>query len=91
MFRRGRRRRLGGLEVITLRNDAGLARLGLVIPKRSVRHAVRRNVIRRWAREAFRQRQHCLPMTDIVLRVHSCAITHADVDAALALLVETAP
>nr|ART38891.1 H155 [uncultured bacterium] len=77
--------------MITLRNDAGLARLGLVIPKRSVRHAVHRNVIRRWAREAFRQRQHCLPMTDIVLRVHSGAITHADVDAALALLVETAP
>jgi ribonuclease P protein component len=77
--------------VITLRNDAGLARLGLVIPKRSVRHAVRRNLIRRWAREAFRQRQHCLPMTDIVLRVHSCAITRADVGAALALLVETVP
>ena len=48
-------------------------------------------LIRRWAREAFRQRQHCLPATDIVLRVHSAAITHADVDAALALLVEAAP
>lgn len=77
--------------MIALDNDAGLARLGLVIPKRSVRHAVRRNVIRRWAREAFRQRQHCLPMTDIVLRVHSSLITHADVDAALDLLMEPAP
>lgn len=91
MFRRGRRQRLGGLEVITLRNDIGLARLGLVIPKRSVRHAVRRNLIRRWTREAFRQRQHRLPATDIVLRVHSAATTHADVDAALELLVESAP
>lgn len=91
MFRRGRRRRLGGLEVIALRNDIGLARLGLVIPKRSVRHAVRRNLIRRWTREAFRQRQHRLPSLDIVLRVHSVAITHADVDAALELLVEAAP
>jgi ribonuclease P protein component len=89
VFRRGQRRRLGGVEVVTLRNDTGLARLGLVIPKRSVRHAVRRNAIRRWAREAFRQRQHHLPAADIVLRVHDAAITHADVDAALELLVET--
>lgn len=76
--------------MITLRNDMGLARLGLVIPKRSVRHAVNRNTIRRWAREAFRHRQHDLPTTDIVLRVHSLAITHADVDAALDLLVGAA-
>ena len=77
--------------MIALRNDAGLARLGLVIPKRSVRRAVGRNLIRRWAREAFRQRQHHLPTIDIVLRAHSTSITHADVDAALELLVEPAP
>lgn len=91
MFRRGRRRRLGGLEVITLRNDIGLARLGLVIPKRSIRHAVRRNAIRRWARESFRRRQHELPAVDVILRVHGTAVTHADVDAALALALEAAP
>lgn len=74
-----------------LPNDIGLARLGLIIPKRTVRHAVRRNRIRRWTREAFRQRQHRLPPLDIVLRVHSAAMTHADVDAVLDLLVEAGP
>ena len=91
MFRRGRRRRLGPLEVITLPNDAGLARLGLVIPKRAVRRAVRRNLIRRWAREAFRQRQHSLPARDIVLRVHAAAVSRAEVDAVFDGLAEVLP
>ncbi len=77
--------------MITLHNDSGLARLGLVIPKRSVRFAVRRNTIKRWAREAFRHRQQSLPASDIVLRVHSPGVTHADVDAALDRLCGAPP
>ncbi|WP_366949859.1 ribonuclease P protein component, partial [Immundisolibacter sp.] len=57
VFRHGRRRRVGGIELITLPNDVGFARLGLVVPKRSVRGAVQRHTLRRWAREAFRLRQ----------------------------------
>lgn len=88
MFRRGRRRRVGGIELITLPNDVGFARLGLVVPKRSVRGAVQRNRLRRWAREAFRLRQRRLPAIDIVLRVHGAALGHTDIEAALELLAE---
>lgn len=88
MFRRGRRRRVGGIELITLPNDVGFARLGLVVPKRSVRGAVQRNTLRRWAREAFRLRQRRLPAIDIVLRVHGAALSHTDIEAALELLAE---
>lgn len=77
--------------MITLQNDTGHARLGLVIPKRAVRLAVRRNLIRRWAREAFRQHQHGLPACDIVLRVHASAVARLDVDAAFDRLVEVTP
>jgi ribonuclease P protein component len=88
VFRRGRRRRVGGIELITLPNDVGFARLGLVVPKRSVRSAVQRNRLRRWAREAFRLRQRRLPAIDIVLRVHGAALGHTDIEAALELLAE---
>ena len=81
MFRRGRRRRIGVIEVITLPNTAGLARLGLVISKRALRRAVDRNRVRRWARDAFRMRQHRLPASDIVLRLQGAVLDRADVDA----------
>jgi ribonuclease P protein component len=77
------------LEVITLDNSLGLARLGLVIPKKAVRHAVRRNRIRRWARETFRLNQHRLPSCDVVVRVHGPAVVRADINAAIAQLAET--
>ncbi|MGE0809913.1 MAG: ribonuclease P protein component [Immundisolibacter sp.] len=82
VFRRGRRRRIGVIEVITLPNTAGLARLGLVISKRALRRAVDRNRVRRWARDAFRLRQQALPAADIVLRLHGAVLARADVDAA---------
>lgn len=68
--------------MITLPNTAGLARLGLVISKRALRRAVDRNGVRRWARDAFRLRQHALPAADIVLRLHGAVLARADVDAA---------
>ncbi len=82
MFRRGRRRRVGVIEVITLPNSAGLARLGLVISKRALRRSVDRNRVRRWARDTFRLRQHSLPASDIVLRLQGTVLARADVDAA---------
>jgi ribonuclease P protein component len=47
----------------------GPTRLGLVIPKRLARHAVLRNLLKRLAREAFRQALPVLPAGDIVLRL----------------------
>jgi ribonuclease P protein component len=82
VFRRGRRRRIGSIEVITLPNSAGFARLGLVIPKRALRRAVDRNRVRRWARDVFRLRQHGLMPCDIVLRLHGAVLTRADVEVA---------
>ncbi|WP_372693763.1 ribonuclease P protein component [Immundisolibacter sp.] len=82
VFRRGRRQRFGALEVITLHNDTGWPRLGLVIPKRQVRLAVDRNRLKRWIREAFRHHQLRLPAADMVVRVHGAALTHDQVDAA---------
>lgn len=49
--------------------SAGIARLGLVIPKRLAKHSVLRNAIRRQAREAFRQQAVELPVLDLVLRL----------------------
>jgi ribonuclease P protein component len=46
-----------------------LPRLGLVIPKRLVRRAVLRNVIKRQAREAFRHQGTALPGVDLVVRL----------------------
>ena len=47
----------------------GVARLGLVLPKRLAKHAVTRNLIRRQAREAFRCKAAVLPELDLVLRL----------------------
>ncbi|MDR1889093.1 MAG: ribonuclease P protein component [Zoogloeaceae bacterium] len=52
------------------RHPAGTpARLGLVIGKKFLRHAVGRNCVRRIAREAFRLVQPQLPARDLVLRL----------------------
>lgn len=50
-------------------SPTGVARLGLVLPKRLARHAVTRNLIRRQAREVFRSQAAMLPATDLVLRL----------------------
>lgn len=48
--------------------DAG-ARLGLVVAKKLARRAVQRNLLKRLAREAFRQSHAHLPAYDLVLRL----------------------
>lgn len=47
----------------------GVARLGLVIPKRLAKRSVLRNAIRRQAREAFRLHVAEMPALDLVLRL----------------------
>lgn len=48
---------------------SGQARLGLIIPKRLAKRAVLRNLLKRVAREAFRQAKAGLPASDFVLRL----------------------
>lgn len=47
-------------------NGLGRARLGLVIGKKHLRLAVRRNRVKRLARETFRLQHHNLPAIDII-------------------------
>lgn len=45
------------------------ARLGIVVPKRHVRSAVDRNLVKRIVRESFRLVRPALPPRDVVVRV----------------------
>lgn len=54
--------------ILCLAHENGLAhpRLGLVIAKKNIKHAVQRNRIKRIIRESFRLHQQQLPNTDMV-------------------------
>lgn len=49
-------------------NALGYPRLGMIVGKKTVRLAVRRNYMKRVLRELFRQRQHMLGGVDILVR-----------------------
>ncbi|MCV6589763.1 MAG: ribonuclease P protein component [Marinobacterium sp.] len=55
--------------ILILARPNGLThpRLGFVISKKNVRHAVKRNRVRRIMRESFRLNQHKLPSVDILV------------------------
>lgn len=53
--------------------DATSARLGLIVAKKHLRHAVQRNRFKRLARESFRLNQHALPGIDVILMARSGA------------------
>ncbi len=53
--------------ILSRPNNLGHARLGFVISKKNVRHAVKRNRVRRIIRESFRQNQHELPAVDMII------------------------
>jgi len=48
-------------------NSLSVARIGFVLPKRRIRHAVARNRVKRIIREVFRQQQVMLSGLDIVV------------------------
>jgi len=56
-------------EILCLVRDNGSnhPRLGLVIAKKNVRHAVQRNRVKRIIRESFRLNQHQLPPLDLII------------------------
>jgi ribonuclease P protein component len=66
-FRRSVRGR--HFEVLYRPNAASTARIGVVVAKKFVRSAVKRNLIRRIVRESFRLSRAALPQRDIVVRV----------------------
>lgn len=43
------------------------ARLGLIVPKKHVKRANRRNLVKRVARESFRLQQHNIPSVDAIV------------------------
>ena len=69
MYKEGTQRTSGPILVHTLANTLPYSRLGLSVPKR-VGSAVKRNMIKRRCREAFRITQHELPRSmDILLTI----------------------
>ena len=69
MYKEGKQRTSGPLLVHTRNNQLSYSRLGLSIPKR-VGNAVKRNLIKRRCREAFRISQHELPGSlDILITI----------------------
>ena len=64
-FRSGNKRLL----LLARRTDLGSGRLGLVIPKKHLRRAVDRNLVKRIARNTFRLRQADFIGIDIVVLV----------------------
>jgi len=58
------------LQVLAKPNQAGYARLGVIVGKRTLRRATGRNYAKRVVRELFRRHQHGLGALDYVVRVH---------------------
>lgn len=54
-----------------LSNQRRFARLGIVVGKRTVPHAVRRNALKRLVREAFRLQQRELAGVDVLVRIRT--------------------
>lgn len=59
------------LLILATPNQLQHPRLGLVIGKKNVRHAVQRNRIKRHIRESFRLKQHNLPSVDAIVLARS--------------------
>ena len=55
--------------VLARENEEAKARLGVIVAKRMVKRAVRRNAIRRIIRESFRSNQEVLAGLDIVVLI----------------------
>lgn len=89
MLRSGRLARAPRVHLYSLTNEAGRARLALIVPKRLAPSAVMRNRIRRLAREAFRLAQATIGARDCVIRLVAAPgerpITLGEIQAILAI------
>lgn len=63
------RSRGGAFALHLLPSQALQSRLGLIVPKKLVKSAVRRNTIKRWSRVLMRE--HAKDPCDVLVRVHS--------------------
>lgn len=68
VFRRPQRTGAPGLLILAVRQDPPAAsRLGLVVPKKVLKHAVQRNRVKRLMRETFRRIRLTVPGMDTVV------------------------
>jgi ribonuclease P protein component len=75
VFASGQRQSDACFTLISLSNNEGLPRLGLVAARKNLRRAVDRNRVKRAIRESFRLHRMKLPARDIVVMVRSAAGT----------------
>jgi ribonuclease P protein component len=73
VFAHGQRHSDSCFTVLTLGNELGHARLGLVMPRKAARRAVDRSRLRRIVREHFRLGRATLPSLDIVVMARNAA------------------
>lgn len=69
VFKENERARTDSLLVMVRPNALGHARLGMIIAKRLLPHAVDRNRVKRCVRETFRLQRVDLPACDFVVRL----------------------
>jgi ribonuclease P protein component len=67
VLKKGKRWEVNQSRLYVIENECSHPRLGLIIAKRTIAKAVRRNSARRVLREHFRLSQHALPNIDIVI------------------------
>ncbi len=60
-----------GLDILAAPNGLGYSRLGMIVPKKVIAHAVLRNRVKRLIREYFRLKQTELAGLDVVARIRS--------------------
>ena len=61
--------------VFCCRNELGHPRLGLVVPKKSIKAANKRNTFKRIVRDSFRLQQHDLGGIDVIVLAYREAAT----------------
>ena len=63
----------GGFTIYCCCNSLGHPRLGVIVPKRNINKASKRNYFKRFVREHFRLSQHRLKKIDLVFFVNRAA------------------
>ena len=79
------RLRRGSLVAAVRPSESAVARLGLIVAKRTLKRAVDRNRAKRVIRESFRQRRR-FPPVDVVVRLAAPTVAQADAERLFAAL-----